>query len=273
LEDFSPQTLSLFSSKKEGCLLKAPFLESFYFQRVEFDLQDRSAHFFQPKGELTWNGQKVSFSAHWMKVEEEGTLMLDGKVVIRVGAGVYTSNGPFVIHFDPKTIEAKNAHVEGKSTFSWNDYTLNLEGVLHYEDEKILLKSAEKNGIVMKYPFGQVRAAKGEVSLSKIGTAFEVDQVQLMGTVFATYGIPTLQYLLADAIQIKLFQNLAFLTSYDNNRVLLYDQINKLEMSADQVKINWGHKIGDERIEGIGDVRFNFDQRERGLLDALFKSR
>ena len=273
LEELAPQTFSLFSSKKEGCSLSAPFLEKFVFQRVSFDIQEKTGHFFQPKGELEWNGQKLAFNADWMKIEEEGKLILDGKIVIRVGAGVYTSNGPLVLYFDPKTVELKTAHVEGKSAFSWNDYTLNLDGVIDFADEKIYLKSPEKNGIVLKYPFGEVKAAKGDITLLKKGSAFEVDQVHLKGSVFATYGIPTLQYLLADSIDIKVCESLAYLISNEKNRVLLYDQINKLEMSADQVKINWGEEFGDERIEGIGEVRFSFDQKERGLIDALFRGR
>ena len=154
LEELVPQTFSLFSSKKDGCSLSCPLVDNLHFQRVNFDFHERSAHFFLPKGEFQWNGQDVSFSANWMKVEEEGKLVLDGKVVIRVGVGVYTSNGPLVIYFDPKTVEPTSVHVEGKSSFAWNDYTLNLDGLLHYEDEKIEMKSPERNGIVLKYPFG-----------------------------------------------------------------------------------------------------------------------
>lgn len=268
LEDLEPQVFSLCASKKEGCSLRSDFLKLLTYQRVNLDVSEKTAHFFQPRGEFAWNETSIAFSANWMKVEED-KIVLDGKIVIRAGTGVYTSNGPLVIHYDGEKLEPKMVHVEGKSHFSWNDYALQLDGLIHFEEGKLSLKSPERNGIVMKYPFGEVRSSRAEAAIAD----FKVEAVDLFGQVFATYGVPTLQHLVADAIRINLFENTADLFSKEEGRVLLYDQINKLEMSADQVRINWGERLGDERIEGIGDVRFTFDQKERGLIDALFKSR
>lgn len=204
-------------------------------ESAELDLQERCAKFFYP------------------------TMELEG--------GIFTSNGPLVVRLDPLALQ-----VEGGSSIVWKDYAVQLDGLLHYEDEKLILK-APRHGIALNYPMGQIRASKGELQLHKVGNKFRVDQIDLLESVIASYGQPTFQYLIADGVHVVPEESCASLFSKSPSRVLLYDQINKLEMSADGVKVRWGEKIGEERIEGLGDVRFSFDQKEKGIIDALFRSR
>ena len=200
---------------------------------------------------------------------EEGCLTLEGKIVVDCGKASCTTQGPLVIAFDPETFAFTSLHTVGKSLLTFSDYVLQVDGMVHYEGDIISLKTPDQRGIQFRYPMGEIRACRGEIRLDK----YTLSQIDLLGNVFASYGVPAFQYLIADGVNVLPQENLATLFSQSSGRVLLYDKINKVEMSADGVKVHWGEKSGDERIEGIGDVRFSFDQKERGIIDALFRSR
>lgn len=270
LENFSPQLVSLFSQKKEGCTLKSPEIKTLVFQRVNFDLFEKQALFFFPKGEILWDDKNINFSANVMKVEE-GRLVLDGKIFIQIGKGIYTASGPLIIHFDAKEKVIEQCFAEGKSALAWNEYLFDLDGSFNYDSttHKIVFKTPKSDGLNFKYPLGEITATQGEITLNTENLTIE--EVVLSQDVFATYGIPTVQFLLADSIRVKPPIRLATLYAKESEKVLLYDQVNKLEMSSKQVNIEWGEKIGDEKIAGMGDVRFSFDQKEKGIIDALFK--
>jgi len=55
-----------------------------------------------------------------------------------------------------------------------------------------------------------------------------------------------------------------------NARVLFYDKVNNIQVSADTLKVNRDPHTNKESIKGTGDVRFTFVQQELDQLREQF---
>lgn len=80
-----------------------------------------------------------------------------------------------------------------------------------------------------------------------------------------------LQYALADRVDYYLKEQEMLLASKEKNRVLFFDKINNLRMSAPSLKILHDKQSNKESIQGIGDVRFTFVESEFEELKKRFK--
>jgi hypothetical protein len=86
-----------------------------------------------------------------------------------------------------------------------------------------------------------------------------------------------LQYAIADTVQYFPQTKEMILSATDRKRVLFYDKINNLQVSAPELKIKRDSKVKKDTIQGIGDVRFTFVGHEfeqlceRFCLDDLKK--
>lgn len=57
----------------------------------------------------------------------------------------------------------------------------------------------------------------------------------------------------------------------EGDRVLVYDRVNKMEVSANKLRIRRDEATSKERIKGEGDVRFKLDEKEFEVLKDRFK--
>lgn len=79
-----------------------------------------------------------------------------------------------------------------------------------------------------------------------------------------------LQYALADKVEFFPRESEMLLTSLDAGRVLFLDKVNNLQVSAPGIKIKRDMKMKKESIQGIGDVRFSFVDKELEKLKKHF---
>lgn len=79
-----------------------------------------------------------------------------------------------------------------------------------------------------------------------------------------------LQYALADKVEFFPQKSEMLLTSAEDGRVLFFDKGNNLQISAPGIKIRRDKKIQKESIQGIGDVRFSFVDKELEKLKKHF---
>lgn len=79
-----------------------------------------------------------------------------------------------------------------------------------------------------------------------------------------------LQYALADRVDYFPKQKEMVLVSQAPQRVLLFDRVNQLQMSAPSLKIRHEEQSGKLRFQGIGDVRFTFIKQEFDQLKEQF---
>ncbi|SCA62587.1 hypothetical protein SCG7086_AB_00350 [Chlamydiales bacterium SCGC AG-110-P3] len=81
---------------------------------------------------------------------------------------------------------------------------------------------------------------------------------------------PAIQYALADVVEYVPGQEQMVLYANEDRRVLFYDRINKVQVSAPAVNVRRDGTTGKETVEGIGDVRFTFASDEMNALHENF---
>ncbi|MBA3722712.1 MAG: hypothetical protein H0W88_09975 [Parachlamydiaceae bacterium] len=80
-----------------------------------------------------------------------------------------------------------------------------------------------------------------------------------------------LQYALADSVEYDPKNSVMILKGLNGNRVLFYDKVNNLQMSAPALTISRDEKSKRESIKGSGDVRFTFIEHEIDQLRQHFQ--
>jgi lipopolysaccharide export system protein LptA len=79
-----------------------------------------------------------------------------------------------------------------------------------------------------------------------------------------------LHYALADRVEYFLKQQEMVLTSTKDSRVLFFDRVNNVQMSAPHLKVWRDPTTQKEMIQGLGDVRFTFMEKEFEQLKRHF---
>lgn len=79
-----------------------------------------------------------------------------------------------------------------------------------------------------------------------------------------------LHYALADRVECFLKTQEMILTSGDGNRVLFFDTVNNVQMSAPSLKIKNDCVTKKNAIQGMGDVRFTFIEKEFEQIKSRF---
>ncbi len=115
---------------------------------------------------------------------------------------------------------------------------------------------------------GEIQADKITISYQEVAGKFAATKVKLEGNVFMIdhkdeeNAIETertfVHYALADFVEYTLSDKEMHLYSKDGKRVLFYDKINQLNMSAPALKVKRDDQTKKESVKGIGDVRFHF---------------
>lgn len=79
-----------------------------------------------------------------------------------------------------------------------------------------------------------------------------------------------LHYALADLVEYFPGQQEILLTGANGNRVLFFDKVNNVQMSAPSLKVIHDAKTKKDVIQGLGDVRFTFIEKELEQLKRHF---
>lgn len=124
---------------------------------------------------------------------------------------------------------------------------------------------------------GEVQADKATIYYQNIGEKLAVSRLTLEGNVYIVdhKGMKAdggenkpLHYALADFVEYTPNNRQMYLGSRNGRRVLFYDKINQLQVSAPALRITRDQQTKKEAIKGFGDVRFNFLNAE---LEQLLK--
>lgn len=79
-----------------------------------------------------------------------------------------------------------------------------------------------------------------------------------------------IQYALADVVEYVPGEEQMVLYANEDRRVLFYDRINRVQVSAPAVNVRRDGTTGKEAVEGIGDVRFTFADEEMNAMHKNF---
>lgn len=80
-----------------------------------------------------------------------------------------------------------------------------------------------------------------------------------------------LQYAIADIAEYSPQAKELTLTAAEKNRVLFYDRVNSLQISATKLKVRRDQATSKESVQGFGDVRFSFVQHELEQMRKHFQ--
>ncbi len=109
----------------------------------------------------------------------------------------------------------------------------------------------------------RVDSDAAEIFLDPSSSAFSIKKIDLEGNVRLVRGQGALeQYVLANRLVYDRESGQAHFMSRRPGRVLLYDKINNLQVSAPEIKLDRDKKTKKEAFQGIGDVRFHFAEKE-----------
>jgi lipopolysaccharide export system protein LptA len=115
--------------------------------------------------------------------------------------------------------------------------------------------------------FGEIYADAGELDYE--GKALK--QMKMEGKVFMAHAPPGKEdrsYAYADKVTYDPETKEMVM---EGDRVLIYDRVNKMEVSAPRLRVRRDQETQKDRIKGEGDVRFTLDEKEFEMLKQRFK--
>ena len=172
---------------------------------------------------------------------------------------------------DPLTTKKRKVHCPGSFIFIYPERTLMFEMEKQEGAHQVFIEDAwgemYADRIQLHYDWKNERLTPENLLLEgnvKLLNRFD-GHTQETGSI--------LQYALADKVEYALIKNEILLSSYGKERVLFFDKVNKLQMSAPSLKITY--KIGEQHpiIQGIGDVRFTLIEKEFEQIKEQFRSK
>jgi len=285
---------------KEICSVETPegdFIEALH---IYIDTQSRQSLFIQPRGKLqVLAKEEVFFSADTMKWDDPHQLLiLEGHVMInQQGIGQIVTDGKVIFkkaNFNGKNL-IRSIILPGKSVLTYEDtekrlfmHTLTCHG--HLEVDRCTLEMVgsspmDISGNVIKDqqvhyidPVGEIYADQFSVSSEQKQGKNVPSHIIFRGNVYicnqgdGSDSAESLlkQYILADKVEYYPQTKEMYLSAKEGKRVLFYDKIDNLQVSAPSLKIKRDLVSKKESIQGYGDVRFNFIEHELEKLKSRF---
>lgn len=275
-------------------------------KNITIDTLNRRLVFNQSKGLIANrlednNGTLEFFADHLIWEDIPLLLTLNGDVLIdQQGMGNLRTNHEVKIqqHILKDKKEVKTILCTQDTTLSYIDtkkkdnHTLTCHGQLNIDHEyvKTMMDSPrDQNGKVLKDQqicfkdrFGIAYADKATIDYKHADQKIELEKIVLEGNVklfnyhkkqgheneaFQQYALADIATYLPGTYEMKL-------SSQKEHRVLFFDDVNHLQISAPALKIQRDKTTQKDSVQGIGDVRFNFIENEFAQLKELldFKS-
>lgn len=303
--DRSNNAIHLEASTSKGCQLSNRQGDKIDADSISIDLASREIVFTAPNGELKDSEKGVRgmrFSADrlvWNEKAQE--LLLSGKVSIEGPTGGFLStdndvkvfmkaiNGKKAISTIVATAETELRHVDDIKGIT---HQLLCHGPLTVDHEQLKIgmespvdslgKVFESQQVVFEDPMGEVYADSMEIAYAFNDKGFVPTKLTMNGDVKILNRFDghieesgaLLQYALADHVEyLPTTKEMLLSSEIRGHRVLLYDKVNRLQMSAPALKIKRDTHSKKDSVQGIGDVRFNFLESELEQLKQQFKER
>lgn len=163
---------------------------------------------------------------------------------------------------------------EGKKQAHW----LVCDGKMRVDHEAMTLtfqsysdahgKVSQNKQVLFYDHLGEIQADKITITYLQVEGKYLASKVRLEGNVFmvdhkagqdsSASARPFVHYAIADFIDYTPADKQMHLYSEKGRRVLFYDKINHLQVSAPALKVSRDLQTKKESVKGIGDVRFNF---------------
>lgn len=222
----------------------------------------------EPLHQLTLVGNTTVIDPLLGKILSEETMILSHQIVKEKRVlQTATSYGPTTFVYQPTqgqtpytltsqgTVLLDRPHHQIVCDSPAQDGTILKENQVHYEDDslsfyadKAFCEYAEEEGAMSPTSF----TLKGNVRL------FSKDIHNK-----ASYGI-------ADRLQYAPETHTLVLTAAPGKRVLFWDEVNKMSLSAKEIHILQNPETKERTVQGIGNLKMMFDPAEHALFKQLF---
>ncbi|CCB86024.1 MULTISPECIES: hypothetical protein [Parachlamydia] len=268
-------------------------------QHVTIDMQKKCSLFTKPQGELKTIAKGiVVFSADFMHWDDsQHLLILDGDVKInQQGIGHMTTDHKVMLqraYFDGKW-QIRTIRVPGKCLLIHEDseknafpHTLMCYGDLEIDRLafKTFLKSpTDSKGNVLRENQIHYVDSIGEIYADSITISYTQKQATVVPSLIVFEGNVYIcnqcgdgnaanllkEYVLADKVEYHPQTKEMYLSANHGRRVLFYDKIDNLQVSAPSLKIKRDNMRKRDTVQGYGDVRFSFIEHEFDKLKSRF---
>jgi hypothetical protein len=299
-----PGVISLYAAKENGtcqvCNQQGDIIRS---SHICIDTNKRLLLFAYPQGIIhaPWTAPEqaqISFSSDTLSWDaQQNVLTLQDHVVINQ-QGLGTIINENAIHMTQCTVNGKKQlsaiESSGKTVLTYVDAKSGLEHILTCYG-KVLVDHEHLQTIMEspRDPLGNILEDKqiifqdymGEIYADKLTIYYTVDQhaptvtklvlednVRMRGQSSATVkpGSNNLRYALADMVEFIPEAKEMRLSAKGKGRVLLYDNVNNLHVSAPSLTVRRDQTTQKDSIQGQGDVRFSFIAQEIERIKEYF---
>lgn len=295
--------ITLYSSPEELCFLTNKQKDRIEAQQISLDVNKRLLTFYLPRGTLASDVQKssqkqIEFSAKklvWddfnnilslqneVRLKQEGLGELETKEEVRLYQKIVQNKKETT-----KIVSTHNTLLTYLESAKGLISQIKCQGplIIDQENERIIFQSLEDDQgnveelqqVFFDNTMGDVYANHVQIDYHLQNGLFHPTKINMKGNVkimnrfnghLAEAG-GILQYALADIVNYFPDKNEMLLSSKDTQRVLFFDKVNHVQMSAPALKIKRDPGTSKDSIQGFGDVRFTFIEREFEQLRQRF---
>lgn len=253
----------------------------------------RSIAFITPEGNILFNSKKdkvnkMDFSSGTMTWDQEQEVVaLRENVILDIDHAMRLVNDRemFIFH------KTEKIQASGKTILSYNEPNGNREHVLtchgdvvvdHLAGKANLNSPIDSEGNVIKDRqvffqdyLGTIYADKVKLDYTTVEQQLTPKLLFMEGHVvlqnqFSQGDSPVFQYALADNVEFNPKTQNMILRSKENRRVLFFDKVNNIQVSAPMLTIKRDPNTGKDFVKGSGDVRFTFLEKELDQLRQYF---
>ena len=265
------------------------------------DTVKRQLLFSYPKGAIYTPSEKelqnrVDFSAGTMTWDDQNNALTlcDHVTVSQKGIGRITTDKEIRltqgVHNGMKQLQSIAS--SGPTTLFYNDdekelaHTLVCHGLLfvdHKNLQTVMESPRDAKGEVMEGCQVHFQDDMGEIYADKIVIKYALvnnvpaptrmileGHVHLMNRCAIDAEGPYLQFALADRVEYKAEAKEVHLSAKGKGRILFFDKLNNLQVSAPGLKIRRDQVTNKDSVQGIGNVRFSFVEKEFAEMNKYF---
>lgn len=270
-------------------------------KEIDIDLSKQHFSFTSPQGALTISNQterpeQVEFSGDYLFWDEAKSLLtLSGNVEIsQEGFGHLSTDKEVKMaqHLVEGKKRVQSIETSGATTLTFNDdasgllHTLNCYGKVFVDHAllKTLMESPrDAQGNVVEGKQISFQDIMGNIYADKLTMHYKAVDHKLIPTKLRLEGHVRilnrfvkdpnkkdqfLQYALAEIVEYAPDAKEIILSTTKKERVLFFDKLNNLQVSAPALTIRRDKATQKEMVQGRGDVRFSFVKRE---LEEIYK--
>jgi lipopolysaccharide export system protein LptA len=292
-------TITLKAKDSVECQVVSQKGDTIKAEQISIDIGARKILFTHPKGAFSMlqacqANDKVHFSCDSLFLEpNQKQLILENHVIVdQRGFGQLENDDQVIIQQSEKELSWMEATGEthlvlfDKATIDAHHLTCYGKLIIDHTHLKAFLDSPKDDqGKVIKEKQVFFHDLFGEIYADQVHLKYQLKQgsvipfeIILEGNVRVLNRISLqtdeegsfLQYATADRIEYFPSKKEMFLRANPGHRVLFYDKMNKLQVSAIAIQIQRDMQTNKDSIQGKGDVRFNFIEKERTELQNQF---